>query len=345
MLLQTGAMKILRNARGRVSGVLAVKESGEELEIKTGCVVIAAGGFGGNKELLKKYCPAHHDNMRLAAIPLNGDGLLMAQEAGAAIADSIPILGGGRGGPDVKMSKILKTKGVGSLMAIANEPYTTWINKKGQRFANEGAFMAENAGALQPERITYTFFDDSIRQDMEENGIRVGMGSPQDVRAQRRGLPGLKDELLEKEAESKGKSAKICDSLEEMGAWMGAAPGVLQATVDEYNAFCDQGYDAAFVKERRYLRPLRRPPYYALKCTPSFHDTMGGIKVTERMEVRDTRDDVIPGLYAAGVLPDGWETDDYCWILCGSAFGFAINSGRIAGENAAAYVKATAGTA
>jgi fumarate reductase flavoprotein subunit len=124
-----------------------------------------------------------------------------------------------------------------------------------------------------------------------------------------------------------------------MADYIGADPGVLKATIEEYNYFCDHGHDEVFAKEQRYLLPLRKAPYYALKCFPSFHDTMGGIKVSEHMEVRDTWDNIIPGLYAAGVLPDGWETDDYCWVLCGSAFGFAINSGRIAGENAARYVK------
>jgi len=56
------------------------------------------------------------------------------------------------------------------------------------------------------------------------------------------------------------------------------------------------------------------------------------------MEVIDKQDNPIPGLYAAGVDVGGWESDTYCDRLSGSAFGFAINSGRIAGENAAEFV-------
>jgi glycine/D-amino acid oxidase-like deaminating enzyme len=40
------------------------------------------------------------------------------------------------------------------------------------------------------------------------------------------------------------------------------------------------------------------------------------------------------GLYAAGVDTGGWESTTYCAILSGSTLGFAINSGRIAAENA-----------
>jgi fumarate reductase flavoprotein subunit len=55
------------------------------------------------------------------------------------------------------------------------------------------------------------------------------------------------------------------------------------------------------------------------------------------MEVLDKQDNPIPGLYAGGDAAGGWESDTYCILLPGSALGFAINSGRIAGENACKY--------
>ena len=56
------------------------------------------------------------------------------------------------------------------------------------------------------------------------------------------------------------------------------------------------------------------------------------------MQVLDEQDRAIPGLYAAGVVTSGWESEVYCSELSASAFGFAINSGRIAGENSIDYV-------
>jgi fumarate reductase flavoprotein subunit len=82
---------------------------------------------------------------------------------------------------------------------------------------------------------------------------------------------------------------------------------------------------------------LKQPPYYAIKCQSCFTDTMGGIKVNEKMEVIGKPDRPIPGLYAAGVCVGGWESETYCYLLSGSTAGFALNSGRIAGENSAAY--------
>ena len=60
--------------------------------------------------------------------------------------------------------------------------------------------------------------------------------------------------------------------------------------------------------------------------------------LNENMEVLNNKDDPIPGLYAAGVDTGGWVSDTYSSILPGTAFGFALNSGRIAGENVVKYV-------
>jgi fumarate reductase flavoprotein subunit len=60
--------------------------------------------------------------------------------------------------------------------------------------------------------------------------------------------------------------------------------------------------------------------------------------MNHHMEVLNRQDSPIPGLYAAGVDSGGWEGDTYNITLAGHSFGFAVNTGRIAGENAAKYV-------
>jgi fumarate reductase flavoprotein subunit len=56
------------------------------------------------------------------------------------------------------------------------------------------------------------------------------------------------------------------------------------------------------------------------------------------MEVLNAQDDPIPRLYAGGDVTGGWEAETYNAHLSGSGLGFALNSGHIAGENAAQYV-------
>ncbi|MFC1819819.1 FAD-dependent oxidoreductase [Thermodesulfobacteriota bacterium] len=323
----TSGKKILRSVKGDVTGVLAIKD-GEEFEIITKGIIITSGGFAGNKELLKKYCPSYYDGMPLRGLPLTGDGLLMAAETGAYIEDYVTLL---KEGPRVELNGW-------PLIGLVMAPSAIWVNKKGKRFIDESVgfhpFESVNAILLQPDKVSYTLIDDSIRQDFEEKGIKMG-------RLKHSGQgPKIHTSELEKklqEQANKGR-VKISESWDGIAAWIGADPKALKDTIDEYNSFCSQGYDEIFSKGRRYLMPLRSTPYYAIRGMPVFLDTMGGIKVNDKMEVLNNVSNPVPGLYAAGVVVSGWEAESYCSDLSGSAFGFAINSGRIAGENAVVFI-------
>ena len=78
LLENSGAKKILTNDKGEVSSIIAVKEE-KEIRVSTKCVVVATGGYAGNKELMKKYS-SYAENRELTAIPHMGDGLLMCTE-------------------------------------------------------------------------------------------------------------------------------------------------------------------------------------------------------------------------------------------------------------------------
>ena len=116
---------------------------------------------------------------------------------------------------------------------------------------------------------------------------------------------------------------------------------MLENTVADYNACCEKGHDDLFAKNPKFLRPVRKPRFYAFKLLPGGYGTIGGIKINERAEAIDRESEPIPGLYAAGDCANGTHTYDYplVYILWGSTLSFAINSGRIAGENAAVYTK------
>ena len=56
------------------------------------------------------------------------------------------------------------------------------------------------------------------------------------------------------------------------------------------------------------------------------------------MEVVDKEDNPIAGLYAAGVETGAKDWDSYNMWLSGHAFGYTMNGGRIAGEEAGKYI-------
>jgi fumarate reductase flavoprotein subunit len=311
IILNCCGEKLLRDTNGFISGVMAVTQE-KSFEIRAKSVIIASGGFGANKALLNKLCPQYYEDMPLRGLPLMGDGIRMAGEAGVAIDSFVPLL---KEGPRIDANSW-------PLGGLERDPLTVWVNLAGQRFTDEaiGAhpFESVNAVLKQPGRVCFTLVDSSVKQIIGEK------------------VQGL-DKLLQTEVAKN--RVKIADSWPEIAEWIGTDPSVLLSSVEEFNEFCEKGYDALFAKERRYLRPLRVAPFYAIRGYPHFLDTLGGIKVNEKMEALTENNGPLPGLFAAGVTTGGWESESYCSDLNGSAFGYAINSGRIAGESAARFVR------
>jgi fumarate reductase flavoprotein subunit len=323
VLCETPAKRIVTGRRGEVIGVVAARKD-KEIKIDTKSVIIATGGFSGNKALLKKYYPHYSDSLRLYGLPSMGDGLHMALEVGAATEGLGTILA---------MGPLFE--GARYVHAVAVESSTLWVNKRGERFVNEASDVpSETANALnrQPDKISYTLLDEKIKRSFMEEGLIKGIESrfPSTTR-----MTELETYLGK---EVKSGNVMISDSWKEMARWIGADFRVLKSTVNEYNSYCSQGRDDSFYKDRRYLQPLHTPPFYALKCCQAFHGTIGGIKINHQMEVLNHHGRPIPGLFAIGNDTGGWASETYCYVLTGTALAFALNSGRIAGANAARYV-------
>jgi fumarate reductase flavoprotein subunit len=325
---QVRVRNILIDKSGNLTGVMATRRR-VKIEIPAKGIIIASGGYAGNKRLLGKYFASGMENIQRIGLPHMGDGLLMATEIGA----------------DTEGLGTLQLIGPGlhdslTLSYLAKEPNTIWINAKGERFIDEACglrqFESLNALMRQPQRMCFTLFDDNVRQYLLENGLTSGQG--QTYREQRVRPDAWLDDLR---TETKKGRAKIGNSLNEIAEWMGVAAGRLTATVEEYNTACERGYDPIFGKDRVFLKPLRKPPFYCIKCYPGLLTTIGGIKINEHMQVLDNNDKPIPGLFACGNDTGGWVSDTYDINLAGVTFGYAINSGRMAGESAARYIITT----
>ena len=324
LLSETPAKEILVRKGKGVSGVVA-RAGNREITISAKSVIVATGGYSGNKQLLKKYCPQYTEDTHVHGVPLMGDGILMARKAGAA-SEGLGTL--------LSMGPFYTGSLQGGIVSV--EANTVWVNKRGDRFADESTHIAsESANALdrQPGKISFTLFDETIKRSFIDDGI---------IRGHHRAYPpGTKmvdiDKHLKKDVQEG--HVKVGNSWKVIAEWIGAHPERLKQTIEAYNHSCDRGFDDLFYKDRRYLQPLRKPPYYAQICHQAFHGTTGGIKINERMEVLDENETIIPGLFAAGNDTGGWTSDTYNYVLTGTAFAYAINSGRMAGENAAEYIK------
>jgi succinate dehydrogenase/fumarate reductase flavoprotein subunit len=329
---QTAVKKVVRDAGGAVRGIVVEDEEGKTAKVEAKTVIIATGGYANDKELLKRYTglDLRRNLFAVGNSEKFGEGLKMAWAAGAAM-EGMGVLNfsfGGPIGPGIKRS--------GNIVAAVRQP-ELWINQHGVRFCDESivhnSIFCGNAMWRQTGGFVFRIFDDNARQRFLERGIDVGVGTfvPPGTR-----LTDFEDEL--KHALAKGNwNVLVADTIGDLAAAMGVAPDVFKRTVEEYNGFCEKGHDDHFVKNRIYLRPVMKPPFYAFKCFLDFVGTNGGIKINEKTEVLDTEDNVIPGLYAAGNDAGGMFGDSYDMIAAGTACGFAIVSGRMAGENALRY--------
>jgi fumarate reductase flavoprotein subunit len=323
IMCETTGKKILTDDKGNVVGVIAIQK-GKTITIKTKAAIIATGGYSGDKQLLKKHYPHFTDTLRLYGKPCPGDGLRMALEVGAATEGL---------GTLIAMGPLFE--GSNYVHVVSMESNTIWVNKKGVRFINEDVIPSESSNALnlQPDKMSFTLFDDRIKQGFIKEGI-IKAVEPAKYPA------GTKMESLDskiKTEEGKG-TIKISRSWKEIANWIGANFNTLKKTIDHYNFFCEKGWDDEFYKHRRFLQPLDTPPFYALRCSQAHHGTIGGIKINHHMEVVNTSDRIISGLYASGNDTGGWIAGTYPYHLTGTALSFALNSARIAGENVARYV-------
>jgi fumarate reductase flavoprotein subunit len=318
-------VKSLLLENGRAAGVVAEDKDGKTIRARTRAVIIAAGGYQDNEEWVNKYCKSGFTRPVVPARQV-GSGLRMAWEAGAepydmGVMQTIVLV------PEEELTSQLLTAGFQPRL---------WVNKLGERFVNEAICWkfpkAGNALARQPGAAAWCIFDDETRAGMKKKGVNYVLGEFYDIL---KNLPDLDEEL------SRGMAAgKVFKgaSLDELAAAAGVPAAALQASVAEYNQCYDDGYDGIFGKDRLYLDPIRKAPFYAVKLGLAAFMTNGGIRINHKTEVLKEDRTVIPGLYAAGCSAGGILGDTYEVSTTGGSLSFAVNTGRMAGESVLGYL-------
>jgi fumarate reductase flavoprotein subunit len=317
---------------GKITGVLA-EHDGENIKVTAPAVIIASGGYLNNAEWVKKYTglTIGEDLLVVGNVGKMGDGIRLAWELGAAEEGTgvVEMFSVGPHNP--------KTTDLNEVEAISMQP-DLWVDKFGRRFCDEAVTFYDttvgNVSAKCPGGYSWRVFDTSILERIKTSGIDKNLGQDKQPGTP---IPYIEDNLRDS-LENNPSEVVEADTIEQLAVKMGVSPEVFKDTVDEYNKFCAQGHDEIFAKDREWLRPIIGPKYYALKGHTTALGTKGGIKINENMEVVDTEHIAIPGLYSGGFDAGGLYGDSY--TIAGSSglsSGYALNSGKIAGRNAAAY--------
>ena len=102
---------------------------------------------------------------------------------------------------------------------------------------------------------------------------------------------------------------------------------------------CRCGVDSQFHKPQKYLHPITgKGKYLVGKYYLGAYGTVGGVRVNKYCEVLNKDHLPIEGLYSAGSDANTLYGDSYNFTLPGNSMGFAVNSGRMAGEAIAQYI-------
>ena len=265
-------------------------------------------------------------NMFNFAVPgITGDGLKMAWEAGS---DKLPV----RIEQAAQLVRVAEIPG--SVANVFCQP-NLLVNKFGKRFMNEeyveNTSYLSNALSHQKDKRGYMILDSSTAEYYMKNGVDiVSLVRPnEDVSDFRQELDLCQEHGLD--------CIAAADTLEELAEKMGIDKEGLLNTVVEYNDFCDC-VDEEMYKNRKYLRPVAKTPFYCAVYAPGGYGTVGGIRINENCEVCGEDFMPISGLYAAGADACNIYEDTYMFLLPGNSMGYALNTGRIAGMSAAGCV-------
>ena len=271
--LETPVKKLIKED-GAVVGVIAVDAQGEEIEARAPSVIIATGGFGANPEMIKEYCDFEYGKtINNFAVPgMVGDGLKMAWEVGAAKTPIIMEI----------MYQLPDNMNHFYIEGAFRQP-CLWVNRNGQRFMPEDQIgnttFTGNALATQPGKIGFSIFDAKLLKRYKKKGPDIiSHVHPHD-------LYDHFEEQWERDLAAGYEPICQADTIEELAEKAGIDVEGLKAQVEEYNEMCEAGYDEVFEKERHYMEPIAKAPFYCCRQTVGAYGSLGDIHINHKMEV------------------------------------------------------------
>lgn len=296
---ETGATALVVDDSGAVVGV-RWKHFTESGDIKATSVIIAAGGFAMNADMVAEYTPALGQERKT-----KHHGMVAPYILGNPNDDGLGIgLGVSALGATDNLDQLFITAA-----AYPPEILLTGIivNNNGDRFVAEDSYHSRTSAFVleQPDQTAYLIVDEAHMQMPEMPLIKF--------------LDGY-------------------ETIEELEKELGIPAGRVAATLERYNANAAAGEDPDFHKQPEYLAPQDQGPWavFDLSLGRAMYSgfTMGGLTVSLDGEVLREDGTAVPGLYAAGACACNIAQDGKGYAS-GTQLGEGSFFGRRAGEHAA----------
>ena len=334
----TRMVKLEKNAKGRVTGLIAQNADGDYVryEAKKG-VVVATGGYARDYDMIEALQPW---NLRIvgttSAMPgATGDGIRACLWVGAKMDETHSMMMFDRCAihPNQIPGRETIESGENRIFWMASQPWLK-VNKDGKRFMNESGTYENilHADEYQKDHAHYTLFDSNWVKYAEQfkmhgcsrlfpfaNGADPNI--PWQV-IQNKHMPDLIENGFLVKA----------DTIEELAKKLGLPVAQLKATVARHNELYRKGEDVDFGKEKHRLSAIDKPPFYGAKTTGRVLCTMDGIQIDTNMNAIDTEGNPIPGLYVVGNDSGCYFANEYPNLSTGMACGRTVTFGRHVGQ-------------
>lgn len=296
----THAYDLIVNESGEVLGVKATDYYGNETEYYGDSIVLASGGYAGNKDMLLEFWGEKYKNLVYGGLSgTDGTMMLAAMNIGA---DSINM-----DNPHLDACADLNT-GITITAALSTKGGAITIRQStAQRIADESAAHAETLAATMLELgdpFYLIIYDDTA----------FDVSSSLTYKAAFYNNSGLVHKY---------------ESVEALANAYNLDAAALQKTIDDYNAAVRGEIEDEF--GRTTFNKEISAPFYCTKVTNGVTTTTGGLKVNEKLQVLDTDGQIIPNLYAAGETTGGFRIN----YISGSSLSHAIACGLVIGEETA----------
>ncbi len=276
----------------RVTGVVTKKDGGEwRVGARLG-VLINAGGFARNQQMLDRYLPGTSAEWSSVIAEDTGDLIEEGARIGAALAQM-----GERIGMPVAFPPGKPKATMGSDVA---KPHCITVDQSGVRYMNEAGSSVEYCrNMIERNRLSsavpsWMVFDSRYVNTHMLAGSMPGPKKPQ---------PWFDEKFLRK-----------ADTLDALAADCGMDAAKLRATVERFNESARRGRDEDFrrgehlyqqwqgdpLSESRSLGTLEQGPFYAMQIFPGDVSTYGGLVTDTQARVLRPDGSAIEGLYATG---------------------------------------------
>ena len=348
VLFNTTATGLLMDGDKAV-GVTAKKADGTSVTVNAKAVIIASGGYLGNRDLQEKFLKTRKLNAAAGGNSLcTGDGILMATDAGAVMTKTFGYCPCEYGGTNSKASRPAKQDKYDQNYAFKFGLYgNLLVDAEGKRFINEG-LLCDYPMSYGSEQIVlnapwYGIVDQAYVDAMSTIGLYEYTIAKGAEPVEGKWFIGnyFKGRILDKLPEDieegirEGWLAKA-DTLEELAEAFGLTN--LPETVAKYNEYCDKGVDEQFGTNPWYLSKVEKGPFYAVQCEPSAWSTFGGVRTDDKLRALKADNTPMQGLYVVGTDNGSLYYSPY-YDVPGYCYGLCIDSGYIAANEALAYIQ------